>query len=155
MHATLHFFGEIADAAVSALKGVFGDPVLRVPAIPARLGMAGQFPPAGSPRVLWVGFEKGGDEMGAFWRLFHSKIAPLARFGGAGAEWLPDARGFTPHITVARNNRDTLDERWREELDVPSEDFLMEQCVLFQSILGREGARYVPLARIAFERGGR
>jgi hypothetical protein len=36
---------------------------------------------------------------------------------------------------------------------MPGTDFLMEECVLFQSILGRAGAQYVPLKRITLERG--
>jgi 2'-5' RNA ligase len=153
LHVTLHFFGEIAEGAAAALKAIFEDPGLRVRAIHARLGAAGQFPPAGAPRVLWVGFEKGGGEMAEFWRLFQSKVAPLARFEGSGGEWLPDARGFTPHITVARCNRSSIDRRWREDLEIPREDFSLGECVLFQSILGRDGAHYVPLARAAFEGG--
>ena len=31
--------------------------------------------------------------------------------------------------------------------------FFFEECVLFQSILGRGGAEYVPLARAAFSEG--
>ena len=155
LHVTLHFFGEVSDDAVAALRGALDDPALRGPAIRTRLGIPGQFPSSGNPRVLWVGFEKGVDEMSAFWGLFESKIAPLARYGGPRAEWLPDKRGFAPHITLARNNGGALDHGWREGLGVPPEDFLLQECVLFQSILGREGARYIPLRRIPFERGNR
>lgn len=143
-HVTLHFFGEVSEAGVAALHRVFDDPDLQVPAIPARLGKIGQFPPRGNPRVLWVGLERGEPEMRAYWSLFEKKISPLG--------WTPDERGFSAHITVARAGKsaiaggDTI-------VEIPGTDFFVEECVLFQSILGRDGAQYVPLKKISLERG--
>jgi 2'-5' RNA ligase len=143
-HVTLHFFGEVPEAGVAALQHVFDDPGLRVPAIPMRLGRIGQFPPRGNPRVLWVGLERGEAEIRAYGSLFEKKISPLG--------WTPDERGFSAHITIARAGR-TAAAAWDGDLEMPGTDFLMEECVLFQSILGRAGAQYVPLKRITLERG--
>jgi len=142
-HITLHFFGEVPEQGVTALQRVFDDAELRVPAIPARLGRIGQFPARGNPRVLWVGLARGEAEIRAYWDLFERKLSPLG--------WTPDERGFSAHITIARAGRSaagTLD----ADLEMPS-DFLMEECVLFQSILGSAGAHYVPLKKITLERG--
>jgi RNA 2',3'-cyclic 3'-phosphodiesterase len=143
-HFTLHFFGEITEDSVEALRRVLDDPALRRPPIPARLGPVGQFPPRGSPRVIWVGVEKGAQEMSSYWRLFEEKIAPLG--------FPPDARGFTPHVTVARAGGLTLDNGWGAGIEAPVVDFLLEECVLFQSVLGKGGAEYIPLKRISFEK---
>jgi 2'-5' RNA ligase len=143
-HVTLHFFGDVPDAGVTALGQVFDDPELRVPAIPARFGKIGQFPPRGNPRVLWVGLDRGEAEIRAYWDRFEKKISPLG--------WTPDERGFSAHITIARAGRAAAPS-WDADLPVPEEDFLMEECVLFQSILGPSGAQYVPLKKIALERG--
>lgn len=143
-HVTLHFFGEIPAPGVAALQQVFDDAELRVPAIPTRLGRIGQFPPRGNPRVLWVGLERGEAEIRAYWDLFEKKISPLG--------WTPDARGFSAHVTIARAGHSAapgLD----ADLEMPRIDFLIEECVLFQSILGRAGAHYVPLKKITLERG--
>jgi 2'-5' RNA ligase len=142
-HVTLHFFGEVPEPGVAALQRVFDDPDLRVPAISLRLGALGKFPPRGNPRVLWVGLEQGVEELRSYWDLFERKISPLG--------WVPDERGFSPHVTVARAGRAA---RASEDLNVeiPPVAFLMEQCVLFQSILGRAGAQYVPLKRIPLTR---
>jgi hypothetical protein len=43
-----------------------------------------------------------------------------------------------------------LESGWDTGAAVQSLDFFVEECILFQSILGRGGAEYVPLARIAF-----
>lgn len=152
MHMTLHFFGEIADDAVPAFWPVLEDPALRRPAIAAQLGPVGFFPPSGTPRVLWIGLQKGVGEMREFFSAFTEKLAPLRGHGGPLQRWLPDARGFTPHVTVARAGSAPLSTHWAEAVSVPSQDFLVTECVLFQSILGSGGARYVPLRTIAFRR---
>ena len=140
---TVHFFGDIEDGAVSLLRHLFDeDEDLRRPRIPARLGPLGQFPPRASPRVIWAGLEGGGEELKGYADLFETKIAPLG--------WSPDPRGFTPHITVARSGSVPLESGWEAGSAIPPVDFFVEECVLFQSILGRAGAEYVPLARIAF-----
>jgi RNA 2',3'-cyclic 3'-phosphodiesterase len=143
-HVTLHFFGDVPEAGVAALQRVFDDAELRVPAIPTRLGRIGQFPPRGNPRVLWVGLARGEAETRAYWELFERKVYPLG--------WTPDARGFSAHITVARAGRSTA-AAWDADLEMPGMDFLMQECVLFQSILGHAGAHYVPLKKITLERG--
>jgi RNA 2',3'-cyclic 3'-phosphodiesterase len=147
LHVTLHFFGELPEESAEAVRRVLDDPALRRPPIPARLGSVGQFPPRGSPRVIWVGVDKGEDEMRKYWKLFEDRIAPLG--------FAPDARGFTPHVTVARAGSIPLESGWSDGIAVPAVDFLLEECVLFQSLLGKGGAQYVPLKRIAFEKGER
>jgi RNA 2',3'-cyclic 3'-phosphodiesterase len=146
-HITLHFFGEITEDRVNAVRRVLEDPELRRPPIPARLGSAGQFPPRGSPRVIWVGVEKGEREMRDYWRLFEEKIA-LSGFAA-------DARGFTPHVTIARTGSTSIDSGWGAGIAVPAIDFLLGECILFQSVLGRGAVEYFSLKRILFEKGER
>ena len=143
-HLTLHYVGEVEEAGVTALRQAFGDPELVAPAIPARLGKVGQFPPRGNPRVLWVGLARGGEQVRAYWDLFETKMRPLG--------WDPDERGFSAHITIARAGRAGVG-AWDNDVEVPDADFMLGECVLFQSILGRAGAQYVPLSTITLVRG--
>jgi RNA 2',3'-cyclic 3'-phosphodiesterase len=145
MHVTLHFFGDCTDEQLNALKRVFEDPALRAPAIAVRLGPVGQFPERGAPRVLWVGFARGEEAMRAYWELFESRIAPLG--------WQRDARGFTPHVTIARAGAAPVPRGWAEGISAPSTDFYIEECVLFQSVLDRAGATYYAQSRMGFGRG--
>jgi 2'-5' RNA ligase len=149
MHLTLHFFGDIPDAEVDGFSPVFADPALRRAPIRARLGKAGFFPPSGTPKVLWVGLQHGVEEMRSFLAVLTERLQPL-RAGGPLRQWSPDARGFSPHITVARPGAAPLSPRWAEEAEVPAEEFLVSECILFQSLLGSAGARYVPLQKITF-----
>jgi 2'-5' RNA ligase len=153
MHLTLHFFGEIREAEIGGFAPVFDDPALRGPAIRAELGAAGFFPGGGPPRVLWVGLAKGVEEIQAFWDRFTARLEVLRGDGGPLRNWSPDSRGFSPHITVARAGPVPLSRQWADEAAVPPGDFLIERCVLFQSVLGPAGAQYVPLKTISFQGG--
>jgi len=144
-HLTVHFFGEVEGQPLSDLYRAFEDPRLMHGAMPARFGGLGQFPPRGSPRVLWIGLAADGSELPDYWKTFESVVAPLG--------WQPDKRGFAPHVTIARAGNSPVDGAWMEGIDVPTFPFFLGECVLFQSVLGREGARYVPLKRVAFEGG--
>ncbi|MGA2378396.1 MAG: RNA 2',3'-cyclic phosphodiesterase [Spirochaetia bacterium] len=153
MHLTLHFFGEIPEEKISGFSPLFDDPELRTPAIRTRLGEPGFFPPSGRPRVLWIGLQEGAEEMRAFWKLFTEKLQPLRRSDGPLCEWSPDGRGFTPHVTVARSGSTPFSAHWAQAVKIPSGEFLITECVLFQSLLGAGGAQYLPLRTIPFERG--
>jgi RNA 2',3'-cyclic 3'-phosphodiesterase len=153
MHLTAHFFGELPPESVSAIVTAMESDRRSVAPIRARLGGPGQFPQTGHARVLWVGLDGGGEELAGFCRGYETLIAPLASSGGPAQAWLPDARGFTPHITVARAGREPLNDGWRNGLVLDLLDFLVEECVLFESILGAGGALYRPLAAIRFDGG--
>ncbi len=153
LHVTLRFFGDVDDAARAALEAVFDSGELRRPTISCRLGAAGQFPLRGAPRVLWVGLETGAAESHAFWESLRRLLAPLQE-KGAPLETLPrDERDFAPHVTVARVGHAPIREDWAEGVAVPHADFQLSECVLFQSLLGREGARYVPQKRVQLVKG--
>lgn len=153
MHLTLHFFGEIPEEKISGFQPIFDDPELRTAAIRTRLGEPGFFPSAASPRVLWIGLLEGVEAMRAFWALFTEKLQALRQPDGPLAGWSPDGRGFAPHVTVARASSTPLSAHWVQGLSVPSGEFLITECVLFQSLLSAGGAQYVPLRTIPFQRG--
>jgi RNA 2',3'-cyclic 3'-phosphodiesterase len=153
LHVTLRFFGDLEDAAVAAVKETLDHPELHRLAIASRLGAAGQFPPRGIPCVLWIGVDKGGAEVRAFWETLERLLAPLERAGGP-LEGLPrENRDFTPHITVARPGNSLIPSGWAAGTAIPAEDFLFSECILYQSLLGREGAQYIALKRVTLEKG--
>ena len=148
MHFTLHFFGDLPDECVQFLYHIFEEDMSLVrPPIPARLGLPGKFPEKGPPRVLWVGLEEGRDELKDYWQMFESKLIPM--------HLDPDPRGFQPHLTVARTGHATVDRGWVDHIQVPRMDFIISECVLYQSILCQGGGAYLPLKRVAFEEGER
>jgi RNA 2',3'-cyclic 3'-phosphodiesterase len=144
-HLTLHFFGEVDGEALSALRHVFAEPRLKRTPIAAKLGPLGQFPGGGNPRVIWIGLREDQGQLRSYWELFESTISPLG--------WESDKRGFTPHVTLARNSGSPVSPGWDSDARLPEHGFSVSECVLFQSILGRGGAEYVPLERITFDGG--
>ncbi|MGA2612812.1 MAG: RNA 2',3'-cyclic phosphodiesterase [Spirochaetia bacterium] len=144
-HLTLHFFGEVDEGDLSGLRRVFQDPALKRPPFTTRLGPLGQFPPGGNPRVLWIALDDQEGQLRSYWELLESSIAPLG--------WERDRRGFTPHVTLARNSDLHLAQGWDAGVQLPETRFSICECVLFQSILGRGGAEYVALSRITFDGG--
>ncbi len=138
-HITLHFFGETEPARVEELRRTLADPGLRGPLVPARLGGVGQFPPQGRPRVLWVSLARGVEEARRVWDLFERTVAPRG--------WPSDPRGFTPHVTAGRAGRDPVDRLDPSSYRPPDLDFSFTEIVLFESLPGRGGSVYRPLAR--------
>jgi 2'-5' RNA ligase len=144
MHVTLHFFGELQEPAVDGLGKVWD--VFKHPAVAASLGGLGQFPERGAPRVIWIGMKKGLEGLRALNATFQAAISTLG--------YAEDPRGFSPHVTLARNNSTVMDKSWGDGIPVPGMDFTFHELVLFQSILGPKGAEYVPLRRAALAGSG-
>ena len=70
---------------------------------------------------------------------FQGALSPLG--------YREDPRGFSPHITLARNASTVMEREWGDGVPVPGMDFIFSEIVLYQSILGPAGAEYVPLRR--------
>ncbi len=144
IHITLHFFGELPETAVRELGSLWEDAGMGGPVIRASFGGLGQFPERGTPRVIWVGIDAGAAELTAYAARFHSLIQRLG--------YAPDPRGFTPHITLARNPGESMDPNWARELGPTGSGFFFSECVLFQSNLSPRGADYVRLRQTAFRK---
>lgn len=91
LHLTLRFIGEVDGPTFHDVAEALDE--IHLPRFELRLKGVGHFPPGGEPRVLWAG------------------VAPsdtLSRLRGAveraviEAGVAPDARRFTPHVTLAR-----------------------------------------------------
>lgn len=136
-HLTVHFFGDLmpgdlerarslcmqlADDAVAPLRCAFA----ALAPLPAR----------GPARVVHAVFGPGRAELLAFLR--------QARAVTATSGFPVPARAPLPHVTVARVRRGRP---WRmvEEVAWAGAPFLFDRLVLFESHLGRTGARYEPL----------
>jgi RNA 2',3'-cyclic 3'-phosphodiesterase len=141
-HVTLYFFGDVAAAALDALRAAFGDRCLRGSSFPAALGAIGQFPDHGAPRVVWASLAEGQERARMCWQLVQSVIAPLG--------WTPDPRGFTPHVTLARAGRGAVRALDRTP-PLPAQPFSFQEIVLFESVLGSGGAVYKPQVRVPLD----
>lgn len=150
LHLTLAFLGEVdrhgLEAAEQALATIVAPP------LDLTLAQFGTFDTARPGRIgtLWIGVEPD-DPVAA--------LAQSARTALRRAGLTPDARKFTPHITLARfGSSGATRERLRPFLThtpAPRASWQATDFHLVESTLGREGAHYTPVAAYSLALPGR
>jgi 2'-5' RNA ligase len=141
IHLTLRFLGEVDEARELGARSAWRDAVASVPRFRVRLAGPGCFPGRGVARVLWVGIEE--TEPGDALATLAARIERAARTLG----WRAEARGFHPHLTLARRARGArTDEPPTAPAEVAAAGWVRE-VILFRSRLERGGASYTALDR--------
>jgi RNA 2',3'-cyclic 3'-phosphodiesterase len=143
LHITVWFFGEVADPAAARLAEHLSPP-LGLAAFDLGVRGCGAFPRSGAPRVLWIGTGDGTAGMIAA----HARLVErLARLGHA-----PEARPFSPHLTLARVKEPGGMSRAVRQVvgKEPAEcgRMTVSALTLFRSRLSGRGAVYEPLQRV-------
>ncbi len=145
LHLTLVFLGEQPPAEAEEIGRLLDSPPLAVPRIPATLGGYGQFPPRGSPRVVFTPVKEGGRAVIELQRALSQVLAQ----GGIRLE--EEGRPFAPHITLARSRGGGADtQRLAALLDFEL-SFVFDRLVLFQSFLRPGGAEYRALKSVTLK----
>lgn len=125
---------DVVAAAEAATRGVAPFPV--------RLAGAGAFPSAARPRVVWLGLAEGSPQLEAL-------AAGLGR-ELTGRGWPEDERPFRGHLTLARADGVPGAQRVVEVLAAGAATldagWSVDRLVVYQSLAGRGGTRYLPLA---------
>jgi len=144
MHRTVRFIGHVPEERVAAVLAALATP-LRMARFDVELGGCGAFPPAGTPRVIWIGLTQGLSSLSAMHDEFDRRLAPL----GFEAERRP----FSAHLTLARVKdaprgsaalvRDAL-----RDVSVTHVRWSVERATVFRSHLSPRGARYEALGRV-------
>ncbi len=141
VHLTLKFLGNIDPARVSEVATALATATLSFQPFSLSLGKIGLFPEKGAPRVLWVGLT---DEENRL-KLLQQKVE--AELSGIGFE--PEARPFSPHLTVARiksrKNIKALKEKFSSGESIEQESFPVTEIVFYKSELSPGGSRYTIL----------
>lgn len=138
-HITLHFIGEVEDAA--AIKNALS--TISAQSFSLKLDGTGTFPPKGKPRVLWVGISKS-----HLLNTLHQQVGDALKTTG----FQPETRPFSPHLTLARFKRDVpsraeMDNYRDKHGDFSTDEFRIEQFALYESKLERTGAIYTVRAQ--------
>ncbi len=148
LHVTLRFVGEIdrplAEDVAAALGAVHAEPIT------AAITGVGRFDKRGRTDTIWAGLAPA-EPLAAL----HAKVdRVLVRLG-----FEPERRAYLPHVTLARTPRAGVSEHEVERFladhaNLATEPFAFTHMTLFESRLGREGARYTPVERWPLGRAG-
>ncbi len=140
LHLTLKFLGHVEDSRIDDVETAAQVAVAPLPRFDVSCRGLGAFPDIRRPRVLWAGLE--GGALPALADATEQALEPLG--------FPREKRDFRPHLTIGR---------WREGArggdalgrvvdDWRGRDFgrfAVDEAVLFQSTLRRDGAVYTAL----------
>ena len=136
-HITVHFFGSLACGHLARARELcLDDALASVAPLRCRFSALGQLPPRGAARVVHAVIGEGAAALEDFMMQVRGLVA--------AAGFAVDRRPPLPHVTVARVRRGM---KWtaRSTVAWSGVAFLLDRLVLFESLLGRAGARYEPL----------
>ncbi|MBQ7216199.1 MAG: RNA 2',3'-cyclic phosphodiesterase [Synergistaceae bacterium] len=137
-HITLKFLGEVEHSVIEQVKESL-EPVKFFEPFSVELDHIGAFPSLASPRVLWLGGEKGARELGKLAGRVNDVLHEEA-----GLE--RDSKKFRAHMTLARLKDTYLPEGLVRRLgDVPVMEWECGELVLMRSQLTPRGPIYSQL----------
>jgi 2'-5' RNA ligase len=144
IHLTIKFLGDIELNRVDPIANALEQALTPFPRFTINAKGLGVFPDLRRPRVLWVGLE--GGRLAQLAAKVEGALEPLG--------FLPEARGFQPHLTIGRwprfgrgaKNLPEKLEQWKSHDYGASK---VETVTLFQSVLKPDGALHQPLRVVA------
>jgi 2'-5' RNA ligase len=147
IHLTLKFLGDRDEKKVEQISRILEETALGQQAYLVRLFSLGAFPKITSPRVIWVGINKGDRETKEIADTLEEKIAKLG---------IPkEDRPFSSHITIGRTRSGLNRQRLAEDLeklaailDEENLEFRVEKITLYKSTLTPQGPIYNVLKEV-------
>jgi 2'-5' RNA ligase len=94
MHLTLKFLGNINSGTTGGIAAAMAEAVRGIRLFYLQVDGLGVFPSPSRVRVVWVGLTGGTDKLERIQKNLDSKLMPLG--------FTPEARPFTPHLTLGR-----------------------------------------------------
>ncbi|MFW6109975.1 MAG: RNA 2',3'-cyclic phosphodiesterase [Patescibacteria group bacterium] len=143
MHLTLFFWADFPCEAVSKLKKVVSSVAIEKEPFEVSLGSWGVFPHKENPRVLWVGLQKGKEQMLLFHKSLKKELLCL------DIEFAD--KHFVPHITLGRVKKIQLN-KCSSLLDeaISEVTFSVNSVSAVHSVLKPSGSEYRQLFAVSF-----
>jgi len=147
IHLTLKFFGEVAASQSPDIQAALTQATHNLPSVSLAAERLGVFPNVLRPRVVWLGVTGEVERLGQVQKAIEVAVAPLG--------FAPEARGFTPHLTLGRvteglkpMDRQKLTEALTHLPVGPFTPWTATSLSLVRSDLRPSGAVYTRLAAI-------
>jgi RNA 2',3'-cyclic 3'-phosphodiesterase len=142
-HFTLKFLGLIEEPQIEPISDALARAIYPFRRFTISAKCLGVFPDIKRARVLWVGLE--GSDMPALAKSVESVLEP---FG-----FPRENRSFRPHLTVGRwrhpmGSQQQLEGKLKRWKNFEFGESAVDEVVLFQSVLKRDGAVYRPLKAV-------
>ena len=146
IHITLKFFGETEERKLAEIITVLKSVSDKTTIFRFRLNSLGIFGSRYDPRVIWTGIEPYKplvDLMSLLWE-------ELKSIG-----YMPDRQNLVPHLTLGRikflSDKINFQQVIDENKGIRSAILIAENCILYESILRREGPVYLGLQSFPFK----
>lgn len=144
-HLTLKFLGDVHPEAIPEVSGGVQRVTEKYPPFSIALGGIGAFPTLARPRVVWLGIKQGASTLSTLAKAVNRELGTLG--------FSTDTR-FHPHLTLARlraaKNLEPLKNILRKYDTIHESSIPVNEMVLMQSQLHRNGAVYTPLSVCRF-----
>jgi len=145
IHVTIKFFGETDERQIPSISETLRQVSQNTPELKFSLSGIGIFGSKYQPRVIWSGIEP----PGPLARLM--KVAQL-EFEKSG--YTSDSQNLVPHLTLGRikylKDKILFQKIINKYTLITSETISVNKCILFESVLKREGPEYRVLGKFPF-----
>jgi RNA 2',3'-cyclic 3'-phosphodiesterase len=145
MHLTIKFFGETPVQDIPSIHRCLQNATSEFHSFELAVKDTGVFGSRYQPRVIWFGIEAGANLQA----LFVSVTEQLKTIG-----MFPDRQNFVPHLTIGRI-REIRDKKFFQQVmdkhrTHDSGRQTINELVLYESLLQRDGPLYTPVHRYGF-----
>jgi len=145
IHITIKFLGETDERLIPRISETLEMLSQNSPVLKFSLSGIGIFGSKYQPRVIWAGIEP----PALLARLMNETQKEFEKLGYGS-----DRQNLVPHLTLGRI-KDLKDKLLFQKIineykQISSEPVLINECILYESILRREGPEYVILDRFPF-----
>jgi len=141
IHLTLKFLGDVPLSKIDKIGEALREVAAKFPAFTMSLADIGAFPNSRKPRIVWVGVQKGVDELKEIAKAIDSSMKRLG--------FPPEKRRFSPHLTVGRIRHLKNPTAMTEALDKSAVGelgkFTVERISLIKSQLDPAGSIYTTI----------
>jgi 2'-5' RNA ligase len=143
IHLTIRYLGETPESKLEIIKQILSNSSNLLRNTSLEINDVGAFPNTSKPRVLWAGVQEN-EQLSQFHTEIDTKLVNLG--------FPADRPIFTPHLTIGRlseaiafDTRDKISQIIGSFHTYEIGHFTIQSIILFQSILGPTGARYVKI----------
>jgi len=147
IHITLKFLGDTEVKKIPEIEHVVQQVASSHSSFAVCLNTLGIFGSRYDPRVIWVGIEPYG-HLVILMKDVHAELKTIG--------YDPDRQNLVPHLTIGRI-KEIKDKQLFQSIidkfrDISSKEMIVTECVLYESILKKEGPVYLILRTFPFQK---